>query len=299
MAGSCSKGFLRSAQAGKVGASASLTFATTHHTTLRHYHGGLGAPSRTLLDTKGSNQLQGVSSVDRYRGEEEEEERKDGGGEEEENPFGGKSGPGYLPFPPPFHTINIIMILIIANVLTYFIMMYGSDDTRDFLIDHFTLSRDNWTRIYPIFTNALYQENFLQIAIDCYLLYILGDTILNFLGNARTTFLAALCIAGGGLLHIARQELAVHYGCDELEARGRCYGPNTFIMGLISLEGLIFRHLNFLQQPPVPFLVLTALVMVIDVWRLLNMEVDEHGAATGGALMAYVFLGPSHSHVRT
>ena len=36
-------------------------------------------------------------------------------------------------------------------------------------------------------------------------------------------------------------------------------------------------------------LVLTAFVMVIDVWRIFTTKPQEHGAATGGALVAYLF----------
>lgn len=233
----------------------------------------------------GGSQLQGVHDLDQYR----EQGEEDQGGGEEEDPFNRGSGPGYLPFPPPFHTINVVMFIFIANVLCYFIMHFGTDDMRDFIVEHFTMSHENWKRIYPMFTNALYQENMLQLLIDCWLLWQFGDTMLGFLGNVRMTFFAVLCTVGGSLIHIARQKFELHYGMDELEVRGRCYGPNPFIMGLVAVEGLIFRHLNFIQQPPIPFVVLTAFVMVIDVWRIFTTRPEEHGAATGGALIAYVF----------
>lgn len=251
---------------------------------------GVARPSRVTCSPKKSEsaggQLQGVNNIEKYKNEEEEE--KQGGGEQED-PFNMNSGPGYLPFPPPFHTINIVMILFIANVLCYVIMSFGNDDWRDFIVEHFTLSHENWTRVYPLFTNALYQENLLQLLIDCWLLWQFGDTMLGFLGNTRMTFFALLCTLGGSAIHIARQKFELYYGMDELEVRGRCYGPNPFIMGLVAIEGLIFRHLNFIQQPPIPFLVLTAFVMVIDVWRIFTTKPEEHGAATGGALMAYLF----------
>lgn len=140
-----------------------------------------------------------------------------------------------------------------------------------------------------MFTNAFYQENLLQLLIDCWLLWQFGNTMLGFLGNTRMTFFAMLCTMGGSLIHVARQKFELYYGMDELEVRGRSYGPNPFIMGLVAIEGLIFRHLNFIQQPPIPFLVLTAFVMVIDVWRIFTTKPEEHGASTGGALMAYLF----------
>ncbi|KPI84583.1 putative rhomboid-like protein serine peptidase Clan S- family S54 [Leptomonas seymouri] len=252
---------------------------------------GMVHPTRVTRSPKKGESTGGVpqhvNNLERYKGEEEEEGRKEGGGEED--PFSMNSGPGYLPFPPPFHTINIVMILFIANVLCYLIMNFGNDDWRDFMVEHFTFSHENWTRIYPLFTSAFYQENFLQLLIDCWLLWQLGDTALGFLGNTRMVFFAMLCTLGGSLIHIARQKFELHYGMDELEVRGRCYGPNPFIMGLVAIEGLIFRHLNFIQQPPIPFLVLTAFVMVIDVWRIFTTKPNEHGAATGGALMAYLF----------
>lgn len=255
--------------------------------------GGLGRPTGALLSPKQQkggaqdNQLQGVSSIDRYRQEEEEERREEQ--EQEDDPFNRSSGPGYLPFPPPFHTINIIMILLTANFLCFLVMRFGDDDWRDFVVEHFTLSLENAHRVYPIFTNAFYQENTLQLAIDCWLLWQFGDTMLAFLGNMRLTFFAALCIAGGSAIHIARQKFELYYGMDELEVRGRAYGPNPMIMGLICMEGLIFRHLNFIQQPPIPFVVLAALIMVIDVWRIFTTRPEEHGASTGGALMAALF----------
>lgn len=254
---------------------------------------GLCAPTRATRSPKksesgaGSGQLQGVNNIEHYKGEEEEEQK--GGGGEQEDPFNMNSGPGYLPFPPPFHTVNIVMILFLANILCYLVMNFGNDDWRDFVVEHFTLSHENWTRIYPLFTNAFYQENILQLLIDCWLLWQFGDTMLGFLGNTRMAFFAMLCTLGGSVIHIARQKFELHYGMDELEVRGRCYGPNPFIMGLVAIEGLIFRHLNFIQQPPIPFLVLTAFVMVIDVWRIFTTKPEEHGAATGGALMAYLF----------
>lgn len=254
-------------------------------TTARYYHGPapIGRPTSLVRSPKkGAGQLQGVNSVQQYR-EEEEEQRQ------EEDPFTRNSGPGYLPFPPPFHTINIIMFLLLANVVCHLLMMFGTDDMRDFIVEHFTVSHENWHRFYPLLTNALYQENTFQMLIDCWLLWQFGDTMLGFLGNMRLTFFAVLCTLGGSLIHVARQKFELSYGMDELEVRGRCYGPNPFIMGLIAIEGLIFRHLNFIQQPPVPFLVLTAFVMVIDVWRIFTMRPEEHGAATGGALMAYLF----------
>lgn len=251
---------------------------------------GVGQPTRAARSPKkaesGGGQLQGVHNLERYKGEEEEEK---GGGGEQEDPFNMNSGPGYLPFPPPFHTFNIVMILFIANVLCYLIMGFGNDDWRDFMVEHFTLSHENWTKVYPLFTNAFYQENLFQMLIDCWLLWQFGDTMLGFLGNTRMAFFAMLCTFGGSMIHVARQKFELYYGMDDLEVRGRCYGPNPFIMGLIAIEGLIFRHLNFIQQPPIPFLVLTAFVMVIDVWRIFSTKPEEHGAATGGALMAYLF----------
>ncbi|CCW67541.1 unnamed protein product [Phytomonas sp. Hart1] len=258
------------------------------HASLCGYHhhtsAAVGRPNGTLQAPKtDKNQLQNVSSIEQYKVDEEEKKQ------EEEDPFSRSSGPGYLPFPPPFHTINIIMFLFIANVVCYFAMMLGNDDVRDFLVDHLTLSHENFGRVYPIFTNAFYQENLLQLLIDCWLLWQFGDTMLGFLGNTRMMFFAMLCTLGGSLLHVARQKFELTYGMDELEVRGRCYGPNTIIMGLVAMEGLIFRHLNFIQQPPIPFLVLTAFVMVIDVWRIFTTRPEEHGASTGGALMAYLF----------
>jgi membrane associated rhomboid family serine protease len=250
----------------------------------------LGRPTAMTRSPKKASstggQLQGVNNLEKYKGEEEEEK---GGGGEQEDPFQFNSGPGYLPFPPPFHTINIVMILFLANVLCYLIMNLGNDDWRDFMVEHFTLSHENWTRVYPLFTNTFYQENLLQLLIDCWLLWQFGDTMLGFLGNTRMAFFAMLCTLGGSAIHVIRQKFELHYGMDDLEVRGRCYGPNPFIMGLVAIEGLIFRHLNFIQQPPIPFLVLTAFVMVIDVWRIFTTKPEEHGAATGGALMAYLF----------
>lgn len=105
----------------------------------------------------------------------------------------------------------------------------------------------------------------------------------------------AMTSVGGGLLHVGRQYFELYCGVDPLEVRGRCFGPNPFILGLVGVEGLIFRHLNFLQNPPVPFLVLTAFVMVIDVWRIFTTKPEEHGAPTGGALVAYIFWAlPTH-----
>ncbi|XQJ24459.1 serine peptidase, Clan S-, family S54, putative [Leishmania guyanensis] len=274
------------------GASVSSMAKTSSSLSAAHRFYGVARATRVARTPKnskeGSGQLQGVNHLERYKGE-EEDEQKGGGGNEQEDPFHRSSGPGYLPFPPPFHTINVVMILFLANVLCYLIMNFGNDDWRDFVVEHFTLSHENWTRIYPLFTNAFYQENILQLLIDCWLLWQFGDTMLGFLGNTRMTFFALLCTLGGSAIHVARQQFELYYGMDELEVRGRCYGPNPFIMGLVAIEGLIFRHLNFIQQPPIPFLVLTAFVMVIDVWRIFTTKPEEHGAATGGALMAYLF----------
>ncbi|ESL07919.1 rhomboid-like protein [Trypanosoma rangeli SC58] len=231
-----------------------------------------------------SDQLAGFREVKTYEGKGDEEEK------EQEDPFSANAGPGYLPFPPPFHTFNVVMLLFLANVVTYLFMNFsGSDNLRDFIVDHFTLSHENAWKIYPLLTNAFYQENLLQLLIDCWLLWQFGNTMLGFLGNTRMTFFAALCTLGGSFIHLARQQFELYYGMDPLEVRGRCYGPNPFILGLVAVEGLIFRHLNFIQQPPVPFLVLTAFVMVIDVWRIFTTKPEEHGASTGGALVAYVF----------
>lgn len=219
-----------------------------------------------------------IQRVDKEEGEEEEEQ---GGGDD--------GSRGYLPFPMPFHTFNIIMLLFLGNILCYLFMRLGTDNTRDFLVEHCTLSRENWKRIYPLFTSAFFQENLLQLLIDCWLLTSVGNTLLSFVGNARLTWLCCLCVLGGGVAHLAKQQYFLFNGEDELVVRGRVYGPNTFIMGLIALEGLIFRHLTFVQQPPIPYLVLTAFVMALDVWRISTMQAEEHGAATGGALMALVF----------
>lgn len=244
--------------------------------------------SRVLLSEKQptgaekrNDQLQGVHALDHHREEKEEEREEEREEETPQNRF------SFLP--AVFQSFNIVMLLIIANVTCYFAMMFGSDDFRDFVVEHFTLSHENFSRIYPIFTNALYQENLLQMVIDLWLLSSFGDSMLAFLGNGRLTFFMMLCTVAGGLIHVARQKVLLHYGMDELEMRGRCYGPNPFIMGCISLEGLVFRHLNISQQPPIPFLVLTAFIVVLDVWRIFTTRPEEHGAATGGALMAIVF----------
>ena len=231
-----------------------------------------------------NNQVAGFHQIDEYRAKEDEEQKQ-----EEEDPFNKGPGVGYLPFPPPFHTINIVMMLFLANIIIYLAMNFTNDDVRDFIVEHFTLSRENYHRIYPFFTSALYQEQLIQLAIDCWLLWQFGNTMLGFLGASRMAFFWAMCSLGGGLIHIGRQQFELYYGIDPLEVRGRSFGPNPFILGLVAVEGLIFRHLNFIQQPPVPFLVLTAFVMVIDVWRIFTTKPEEHGAPTGGALVAYFF----------
>lgn len=229
--------------------------------------------------------LSGYREVTDYKPPHEDEKKKSDTDDDE-----GATNEGYLPFPPPLHTINIMSLLLLGNVLIYLLMNWsGNDDLRDFLIEHFTLSHDNYWKIYPFFTSAFYQEHLLQLAIDGWLLFQFGNTMMGFLGNKRLTFFFALSLLGAGMLHICKQKVELYYGMDPLEVRGRVYGPNPFILGLVSVEGLIFRHLNFLQNPPVPFLVLTAFVMVIDVWRIFTMKPDEHGASTGGALVAYIF----------
>lgn len=211
------------------------------------------------------------------------EEEGEGEGQEED------SSRGYLPFRPPFHTFNVIMILFILNILCYLLMKFGNNSTRDFLVTHFTLSRENCGKIYPLVTNVFFQENLLQLLIDCWLLSAVGSNLLSFVGNARLSWLCLLCVLGGSFLHLGKQQYFLFNGEDDLAVRGRVYGPNTFIMGLISLEGLIFRHMLFIQQPAVPYLILTAFVMALDVWRIATITPEEHGAATGGALMAFVF----------
>jgi membrane associated rhomboid family serine protease len=234
-----------------------------------------------------SGAIQGVYSLKERTAEDEERDRKKQQEQEEEEDDAKPNG-GYLPFPEPFHTINIMMLLLIGNTLIYFIMYASSDETRDWMIDHFTLSHDNWHLIYPLFTHAFYQENLFQLAIDIWLLLQFGRTQLGFLGNTRLTFFWALCTLGGAAIHIARQKVMLYYEMDPIEVRGRAFGPNPFILGLVGLEGLIFRNMNFLQNPPVPFLVLTAGVMIIDVWRIFTMKPEEHGSSTGGALVAYI-----------
>lgn len=255
---------------------------------------GIAAPVRgystsalRFSDKKPNTSLAGFSQI-QHR--DPEQDKKDEQQNTEENPEGAGPGQGYLPFPPPFHTINIISVLFVANIVIYVFMNYlATDDWRDWVVEHFTLSHENYMKIYPFFTCSMYQEQMLQLAIDCWLLWQFGNTMLGFLGPARLFAFWAMTTAGAGLLHIGRQYFELHLGVDSLDVRGRCYGASPFILGLVSVEGLIFRHLNFMQNPPVPFLVLTAFVMIIDVWRLFTIKPEEHGAATGGALVAYFF----------
>ena len=232
-----------------------------------------------------NNALQGTNSVKAYTSD--EDDNKDN----HDNPYGEQNAEqGYMPFPPPFHTVNIVMILFLGNIFFYLLMNFsGSDEIRDFAVEHFTLSHENYHLIYPFFTSSLYQEQILQLVIDCWLLYQFGNSVLGFLGGKRLLAFWAMTSVGGGLLHIGRQKFELYYGHDPLEVRGRCFGPNPFILGLVGVEGLIFRHLNFMQNPPVPFLVMTAFVMIIDVWRIFTTKPEEHGAPTGGALVAYIF----------
>ena len=211
-------------------------------------------------------------------------------GDEKEEQAARESAWFQLPFGAPFHTVNIVMVLILANLLSYLAMWYCGDEWRDFFVEHFTLSHANAHRVYPFLTCAFYQEHLLQLAIDVWLLAQFGKTMLGFLGGVRMGVFWAMCSVGGGLLHVGRQWVELNlYGLDPVDVRGRCYGPNPFILGLVGVEGLIFRHLNFMQNPPIPFLVLTAFVMIIDVWRIFTTKPQEHGAATGGALVAYLF----------
>jgi hypothetical protein len=252
---------------------------------MRHFRStGISLSDKSGGEKPKNNQVAGFHQIDQWKAKEEEQKE-----EQEEDPFNKGPGAGYLPFPPPFHTINIVMLLFLANIIVYLAMNFTNDNVRDFIIEHFTLSLDNYHRIYPFFTSAMYQEQLIQLAIDCWLLWQFGNTMLGFLGASRMAFFWAMCSLGGGLLHIARHKFELYYGIDPLEVRGRCFGPNPFILGLVAVEGLIFRHLNFIQQPPVPFLVLTAFVMVIDVWRIFTTKPEEHGAPTGGALVAYLF----------
>jgi membrane associated rhomboid family serine protease len=233
----------------------------------------------------GNNAIQGVHSVSEYKEEEQQKHEE----EAKEDEKAGAYDAGYLPFPPPFHTINIMSLLLLGNILSYGLMnYYNNDDFRDWMIEHFTLSHENWWKVYPMFTNAFYQENLFQLLIDGWLLVSFANKMIAFLGTRRLAVFWAMCTVGGGLIHIAKQKTELAYDVDPVEVRGRVYGPNTFILGMVGLEGLIFRHLNFMQSPPVPFLVLTAGVMIIDVWRIFTMKPEEHGSATGGALIAYL-----------
>ena len=131
---------------------------------------------------------------------------------DKEEPDYGGPGEGYLPFPPPFHTINIMAFLLIANVLCYVVMNYiATDSLRDFLVEHLTLSIHNAYRIYPLLTQSLYQEHLLQLAIDCWLLWQFGAVMLGFLGGKRLLFFWALCTMGGSFLHIGRQYFELNY----------------------------------------------------------------------------------------
>eukprot|EP00759_Apiculatamorpha_spiralis_P038288 PhF_6_TR37599/c0_g1_i2/m.55830 len=238
-------------------------------------------------NSSNKNALGGFKGI-QERPEQNEEEKQ----QEEEGYGPGGAGNDawfHLPFMPPFHTVNIVMLLIIANISIYLLMRFSNDDVRDFIVDHFTLSHANAHRIYPFFTSSLYQEHLLQIAIDCWLLMQFGRTMLGFLGGVRMAVFWAMTSFGGGMLHVGRQWAELYYGMDPIDVRGRAFGPNPFILGLVGVEGLIFRHLNFMQNPPIPFFVLTAFVMIIDVWRIFTTKPEEHGAATGGALVAYIF----------
>lgn len=271
----------RVALAAPCGTSATLMFrqSSAGHVQCRVY----STTNALQCSKKPSDALGAFNQVQHHIPEEEKKQ------EEEEEQFPGP-GAGYLPFPPPFHTINIMSLLLIGNLLCYFIMNWGNnDDWRDFVVEHFTLSHTNAWRIYPFLTHAFYQEHLLQLAIDCWLLVQFGNTLFGFLGPTRLAAFWAMTQIGGGLIHIARQKIQLFYDMDPLEVRGRCYGPNPFILGLVGVEGIVFRHLNFLQNPPVPFLVLTAFVMVIDIWRIFTTKPEEHGASTGGALIAYFF----------
>lgn len=236
--------------------------------------------------------LEQTRAIRERSAEDEERDRKkaedEQQAEDDANSKGGHNA-GYLPFPEPFHTVNIMAVLLLGNIIVYTVMYFSSDATRDFMIDHFTLSHDNWWKVYPLLTHSFYQENLFQLVIDSWLLCQFGRTQLGFLGNTRLTFFWVLCQLGGAAIHITRQKFMINAAdMDPIEVRGRVYGPNPFILGLVGLEGLIFRNMNFLQNPPVPFLVLTAGVMIIDVWRIFNMKPEEHGASTGGALVAYI-----------
>jgi len=249
---------------------------------------GAGGDAAAAKSAKAGGAIQGVYSLKHRTAEDEERERKEREAEEEAEDAGGAHNEGYLPFPAPFHTVNIMALLLLGNVIMYFVMHFSSDEMRDFIVEHFTLSHENWHKVYPLFTHSLYQENLLQLLIDVWLLWQFGRTQLGFLGNTRLTFFWMLCTLGAAGIHVARQKIMLHYEMDPIEVRGRVYGPNPFILGLVGLEGLIFRNMNFLQNPPVPFLVLTAGVMIIDVWRIFTMKPEEHGASTGGALIAYI-----------
>jgi len=247
--------------------------------------------SRAFYSTSPPNSNQGGSSkavgdfrrsVQHRPDEEQKEEGYEEGG-------AGNDAWFHLPFMPPFHTVNIVMLLIMANITCYLVMRFGTDDIRDLVVEHFTLSHSNAHRIYPFFTSSLYQEHFLQLAIDVWLLMQFGRTMLGFLGGVRMATFWAMTSFGGGMFHVGRQWAELYYGMDPIEVRGRCFGPNPFILGLVGVEGLIFRNLNFMQNPPIPFLILTAFVMIIDVWRIFTTKPQEHGASTGGALVAFVF----------
>jgi membrane associated rhomboid family serine protease len=253
--------------------------------------GAEGKATTKASAASGGNAIQGVYSIKHRTAEDEERDRKQQEEQqqaEDDSAGGGGHNAGYLPFPEPFHTVNIMAILLLGNVLMYFVMRSSSDATRDWIVEHFTLSHENWWRVYPLLTHSLYQENFMQLAIDVWLLMQFGRTQLGFLGNTRLTFFWALCTLGAAAIHVTRQKVMLYYEMDPIEVRGRVFGPNPFILGLVGLEGLIFRNMNFLQNPPVPFLVLTAGVMIIDVWRIFTMKPEEHGASTGGALLAYI-----------
>ncbi|KAJ6795389.1 RHOMBOID-like protein 12, mitochondrial [Iris pallida] len=196
---------------------------------------------------------------------------------------------GYLT-PTPDGTV---MCLIGANVVVYYLWRVADSA---FMVNHFTISLDNFKsgRLHTMLTSAFSHADFSHLATNMIGLYFCGATIGRLFGPE---FLLKLYIAGalGGsiffLLHKAfiapssQGTFALDYS--RVTGLGASGAVNAIMLLNIFLFPKEIFYVNLII--PVPAVLLGALIIGSDLWRIKKGDGEISGSAhLGGAAIAAI-----------
>jgi len=194
---------------------------------------------------------------------------------------------------------NMVTQLIIVNVAVFVLMgltsvvlfLAGSQGSFDELQHLFSISNDfiyNLTHPWVILTHMFLHANFFHILFNMLILYWFGKILGDFLGNQR---ILPLYLLGGLAGALAYFTFAQFSSPPNVEI-GYALGASAAVSAIVVAAGVTAPnyYMNLLLVGPVKLKYIVAVIVLIDVFSVAQVNAQGSVAHLGGAAFGWLFV---------